>query len=71
MLLDEYEAKNVIPYIPLENKGKPKKVKCLETNEIFNSAHDAGRKMQLNFRLISAVCNGKRKTTGGYHFIYL
>lgn len=70
MYLDEYEKSGYIEYKPIKNTGKPKKVKCIETGRIFESAHDAGRKMNLNFRLISSVCNGKRKTTGGYHFIY-
>lgn len=71
MYVDEYEEKGIIEYIPIENHGQSKKVKCIETNEIFESTHDAGREMNLNFRLISSVCNGKRKTTGGYHFIYI
>lgn len=71
MYLDEYTEKGIIEYIPIENHKKCKQVKCLETNEIFESAHDAGRKLNLNFRLISSVCNNKRKTTGGYHFIYI
>lgn len=71
MYLDEYNEKGKIDYKPIENHGQSKQVKCLETNVIFDSAHEAGRQMGLNFRLISAVCNGKRKTTGGYHFIYI
>jgi group I intron endonuclease len=71
MYLDEYNEKGVVKYIPVENHGKSKTVKCIETDQIFESAHEAGRQMGLNFRLISAVCNGKRNTTGGYHFIYM
>jgi len=71
MYLDEYQKNGIIKYEPIVNKGRAKKVKCLETNTIFDSAHEAGRQLDLNFRLISAVCNGKRNTTGGYHFIYL
>ena len=51
--------------------SKAKKVKCVETAMIFESAHEAARNMGLNFRLISSVCNGVRKTTGGYHFVYV
>ena len=71
MFLDEYNEKGIVEYKPVENHGKAKTVKCIETNQIFESAHEAGRQMGLNFRLISAVCNGKRNTTGGYHFIYM
>lgn len=71
MYLDEYEEKGIIEYIPLKHGTKKKQVKCLENNEIYESAHEAGRQLNLNFRLITSVCNGKRKTTGGYHFQYI
>lgn len=71
MYLDEYTEKGIVQYQAIENHGQSKNVKCVETEEVFESAHEAGRKMNLNFRLISSVCNGKRKTTGGYHFIYI
>ncbi len=71
MYLNEYETKGIVEYIPLEHGSKKKQVKCLENGVIYESAHEAGRQLNLNFRLISSVCNGKRKTTGGYHFQYL
>ena len=54
------------------NFGKKgtKKVKCLETNEVFNSLTECANHFNLSISKISAVCRGKRKTTGKKHFIY-
>lgn len=54
------------------NFGKKgtKKVKCIETNEIFNSLTECANYFNLSISKISAVCQGKRKTTGKKHFIY-
>lgn len=48
-----------------------KKVLCLETNEVFESARDAQRKTGIFRSNISSACLGKLKTTGGYHWQYL
>lgn len=48
-----------------------KKTICLETGEIFRTTHEAAEKLGLDQSNISAVCNGKRKTTGGYHFEFV
>lgn len=45
-------------------KKGTKKVKCLETNEIFNSLTECAKYYNLSISKISAVCQGKRKTTG-------
>lgn len=67
---DEYLEHGEVEYCPLKHGTKKKQVLCLETGTLFESAHEAGRQMKLNYRLISSVCNGKRKTTGGYSFVY-
>lgn len=47
------------------------KVKCVETGEVFNSIAEAGEKMNIKSHThIGAVCSGKRKTCGGYHWEY-
>lgn len=59
------------------NKGKfigeksvcSKKVKCLETGEIFNSLNLAMNKY--NNTHIGDVCNGKRNKASGYHWQWL
>ena len=50
------------------NNSNIRKIKCIETNEIFESCIDATRK--LNIYHISECCNKKRKTAGGLHFEY-
>lgn len=52
-------------------KAKSKKVLCVETGELFESIQDVYRKTGIHQSSISAVCKGKRKTAGGYHWKYL
>lgn len=57
-------------------KGKPnpqkrKPVRCIETNEIFSSAKEAAEEKGVSSAKISSVCNGKRNTTGGYHWEFV
>ena len=47
-----------------------KKVVCLQTGKIFNSAHEASRILGVNRSHITSCCTGKRKSTGGYNFEY-
>lgn len=55
-----------------EGAGKPpKKVLCVETGEVFDSVNEARRQTGLRGNNISAVCNGIRKTAGGYHWSFL
>ena len=51
--------------------GKGKKVLCVEIGIIYNTITEASRELNLNQSNISAVCIGKRKTCGGYHFKYV
>jgi len=48
----------------------PKKVLCVETGELFESIRDAHRKTGVHPGNISLACNGKLKTTGGYHWTF-
>jgi hypothetical protein len=50
---------------------KCKKLICLDTKEVFNSAKEAGEKMNLSKGLISKVCNGLRNHTGGFKFKWI
>lgn len=45
-------------------------VKCIETNTIYNSITEASKQTGANKSKIVAVCKGKRKTAGGYHWEY-
>lgn len=51
-------------------KDFSKKVLCVETGEVFESARDAERKTGTYNYNISMACNGKRKTAGGYHWAF-
>ena len=65
-------SKESIDKMKQSKKGQgSKKILCVETGVVFNSVKEAlafiGRKVGSS---ISNVCNGKRKTTGGYHWKY-
>ena len=46
-----------------------KKVKCIETQVIYNSAREAGEKLNISYKAISKNINGKSKSAGGFHFV--
>ena len=46
-----------------------KKVLCIETKEQFDSIKQANKKYKTS--KVGEVCNGKRKTAGGYHWKYV
>lgn len=58
-------------YSDKEFHGRPKRVMCIETGEVFESAKEASDKMKVIYSAVCAVCNGKRKTTGGYSFKFI
>lgn len=47
------------------------KVRCIETDEVFDSVRIAAKEMNLDNSAISKVCRGEQKTTKGYHFEYI
>ena len=52
-------------------KAKCKKVRCIELDRVFNSQKEAALILHLEQGNISRVCNGKARTTGGYHFEFV
>lgn len=46
-----------------------KKVKCIETQVIYNSAREAGEKLNISYKAVSKNINGKSKSAGGFHFV--
>lgn len=50
---------------------KRKRVRCIETDTIFCSVREAARQNNIPNASISYVCNGKRKTAGGYHWEFV
>lgn len=54
------------------SNARKRKVKCIETEEIFESASEAARKTPNTTQSkICMVCRGQRKTCGGYHWQYV
>ena len=50
------------------NQKRKKKIRCVETCEIFDSMTEASKKYNISTGNISMVINGKRKIAGGYHW---
>lgn len=46
-----------------------KKVKCVETGEVFDTIHEAAESIGRATTNIVATLNGRQKTCGGYHWI--
>ena len=57
-------------YKILNNKAYSRKVKCVETKDVFSSLKEAADSYCLQLPLIWKCCNGRQKTTGGYHWEY-
>lgn len=53
------------------HKQQSKRTLCVETKIIYPSTGEASRQTHISQSNISAVCNGKRKTAGGYHWKYV
>lgn len=48
-----------------------KKVLCIDTGEIFESAREAADKYSITYANLCAVCRGNRKKAGGYQWKYI
>lgn len=64
---DKYPFKFISEWRSL--KGKP--VRCVDTGEEFISARKADASTGVNYKHISACCNGKRKTAGGFKWEFI
>lgn len=58
-------------HIGVVNECLLKKVKCIETGQIFNSIKEAKAFCGSKNIHIGDVCNGKRPTAGGYHWCFI
>lgn len=56
--------------IPIFENERDKEVINLDTGKIFKSQKEAGEFYNINTGHISCVCKGRRKTTGGYRWMY-
>ena len=53
------------------SKSRGKKVRCIETGEIYHSANEAARQLNICRSSISAACRGELKTAGTLHWQYI
>lgn len=69
---DEHKEKLRASNTPDKQKLS-KKVKCVETGEIYGSIREAARKTGANRNCISWCCNNtpRHKTTSGYHWMFV
>ena len=65
-----YREKDYCKY-PAKNNECKRKVKCLDSNMIFDSITDAANYYGLNRKNIGSCCSGKRKSCGGLHWEYV
>jgi len=61
---EEERVKNLKNMTSKSIKATSKKVRCIETNQIFDSIMEASRKMNCSDPHISSCCKGKRNTCG-------
>jgi hypothetical protein len=57
--------------IERSTKARSKKVRCIETNTIYESTCQASRETGLHQSHICNCCNGKSKSCGGFHWEYV
>ena len=62
------EQKQKIANFMNTNHPRAKKVRCIETGEVFLSARKAAEAYNTAHTCITRVCNGERKTTQGKHW---
>ena len=48
-----------------------KKIRCIETGEIYPSISEAARKNGAHFAAVSRVCHGRQKTANGLHWEFV
>lgn len=54
-----------------DNSSHMKRVKCIETNEVFKSVKDAAENIGVDPSSVSSMLKGRQKTVKGFHFEYL
>lgn len=70
-LNEEHKKRLSESHIGMVNECLLKRVKCIETGQIFNSIKEAKAFCGSKNIHIGDVCNGKRPTAGGYHWCYV
>ena len=57
-------------YYTFPSRQKRCQVLCVEENKVYPSLSDAAMRHGTSSGAISAVCKGKQRTAGGYHWRY-
>lgn len=52
----------------MANSRKAKKVRCIETGEVYNSYREAGMAIGVHHTLVNRVVSGKLESVKGFHF---
>lgn len=55
----------------MKEKFLTRRVRCIETGELFNSINDACNKYNIRRTGITACCSGKQHLCGGFHWEYV
>lgn len=68
-----YGTRNERIRIAMTNKdyASAKPIYCIELDAYYRSINEASRELGIDDSSIGKVCKGKRKSCGGYHFIYV
>lgn len=57
--------------VPIQPTNKKYHVICIDTNEVFESIHDAGKKYGVRGESIASAIHGRSETSGGVRWRYL
>ena len=68
---NEEKLKQSVRMALIGNKYSCKPIRCVETQIVYEGVFAAYKNTNINMSNISSVCNGKRKTAGGYHWEYV
>lgn len=51
--------------------AKKKKIKCIETDKVYNSISEAAKAINRSISTLSCCLTGRQNTCGGYHWQYI
>jgi hypothetical protein len=60
-----------VKYIGPKRHTGQKRVKCIETGEVYNSAKEAAITFNISYKMIQACATGTKKSGGSYHWEYV
>jgi hypothetical protein len=60
-----------VKYLGPKRRTGQKRVRCIETSIIYDSARAAAKAMNISYKTIQANASGIKKSGGGYHWEYV